>query len=150
MSRALYIGFDRELSKTEYGKEEIFDGFEYPDSLYVQDGILFDGLTEDIVKCRVGRSFGFAWYEVKSCVLPFECESRLADSMPDLYLAAYRVTKWFINYLETSVKGGNMPHLMQRWLGDKQLKKAERKTVKAKNLRCEDYVLPCDVLIDIR
>ncbi|MCD8309411.1 MAG: hypothetical protein LUD19_06115 [Clostridia bacterium] len=150
MSKALYIGFDKALSKVEYSKEEIFADFKFSESLYVQDGILFDGAADGLTKNRIGRSFGYTWYEVKAVVLPFECESRLADSMPDYYLAAYRITEWFINFLREQISCGNMPHLLQRWLGDKDIKKAERKTLKHKDLRCEDYSLPYDVLLNIR
>ena len=42
MSRILFLGMKKPLTKTQYKKNEIYKSLKYNNSLFTQDGIFFD------------------------------------------------------------------------------------------------------------
>ncbi|MBQ8427967.1 MAG: hypothetical protein IJX18_01790 [Clostridia bacterium] len=151
MSKVLFIGFKKALGKKEYLPSEIFSLLRYPNSLYVQDGIFLDDDLDNETRRRLGKyAEEYVWYEVKGMIVPFDCQSKIENSMPDFYEASWQMSDWFIRFLKDKASDGVEPCLLQRWLGDSADKKIKTKVVSVDAFQAIDEELPYDVLLKIQ
>ena len=150
MSAILFLGTKKPLSKTEFGRNDVFSDVKYPDSIFFRDGIAFDDDIFEANRRHIGHyDSECKWYEVKTVAMLFCFESKNKDAVPDLYEASLQLGEWFINFLSEQVESGNELYLLQRWLGDSPDRKINRRNLKISGLKPTDYKLPFDTLLKL-
>ena len=79
--------------------------------------------------------------------MPFDCNTKIKDILPDYYEASFQSGEWFINFLREKVVDRYEPCLLQRWLGDAEGKEIKTNAKKISDLKAENFEIPYDVLL---
>lgn len=120
MSCILYLGTKKKLNKFEFNKEEVYkESVKYKSCLYQQEGLFLDNELDKYDMKRLSNvTAEYNWYIVKGILMPFDCEKRVEEVMPDYYYSNTVLTSWFIKFLNNAKSKGNEIVLIELWAGD--------------------------------
>ena len=151
MSQYMFLGLKNKLKKIDYEANEIYNIPKiYKNSIYFQEGILFD---ENIDKFHIQLLNDYCklnWYIVKTLPVPFEAATRYKEDFPDLYEAALQMSTWFSKFVKKLKEQGNDVVVINLWISDKKEKRTtDKKTLKLSEVDLSNYEMPRDILYNL-